>query len=50
MSVYAGNHKFFDSGRIGRNGCSSTRGTFSTWGPVSFGWNNRIKYIIRLNQ
>ena len=50
MSVYAGNHKFFDSGRIGRNGCSSTRGTFSTWGPVSFGWTNRIKYIIRLNQ
>lgn len=51
INVYAGNKKFYDSGRMGTNGCSSYLGSFKTFGPVSGQWNNKgIRWIIRLKK
>ncbi len=52
-NVYAGDNRFFDTGRVGVNGYfedpARTKYCFTTAGPVELPFDLKVAYIIRLN-
>lgn len=46
-SVYAGDHKWYDAGRVKTNGATQKHPYFKTFGPVSYNENRKIRQILR---
>lgn len=47
QNVYAGNKKFYDAGRIGKNGCSGNLDSFKTFGPIKYDSNKGVYAVYR---